>query len=56
MKMEKSWALVVHTVIIATQEAEIRRIVVQNQLGQVVGETDPVSKKNHPHHKKGLVK
>jgi hypothetical protein len=38
-------------VILATQEAEIRRIVVQSQLGQIVPET--LSQKTH--HKKGLV-
>jgi hypothetical protein len=30
---------VAHTVILATQEAKIRRIVVQNPLGQIVLET-----------------
>jgi hypothetical protein len=39
-------------VILATQEAQIRRIVVQSQPQQIVRET-LVSKKNH--HKKGLV-
>jgi hypothetical protein len=38
-------------VILATEEAEIRRIVVQSQPGQIVQET--LSEKTH--HKKGLV-
>jgi hypothetical protein len=37
--------------ILATQEAEIRRIAVQNQPGQIVRKT--LSEKDH--HKKGLV-
>jgi hypothetical protein len=40
-------------VILVTQEAEIRRIVVRSQLGQIVRETLPQKKKLH---KKGLVK
>jgi hypothetical protein len=40
------------SVILATQEAEIRRITVQSQPGQIVPQ-DPVSKKTH--HNKGLV-
>jgi hypothetical protein len=39
-------------VILATQEAEIRRITVQRQPGEIVHET-LISKKNH--HKEGLV-
>jgi hypothetical protein len=39
-------------IILATQEAEIRRITVQNQSGQIVLET-PISK--NPSHNKGLV-
>jgi hypothetical protein len=38
-------------VILATQEAEIRRITVQSQPGQIVR-----SYLEKPHHKKGLVK
>jgi hypothetical protein len=34
-----SWALVLTSVIPATQEAEIRRIMVQSQPGQIVHET-----------------
>jgi hypothetical protein len=44
--------LLLTLVILATQEAEIRRIVVQNQLGQTVHET--LSQKN-PSQKIGLV-
>jgi hypothetical protein len=40
-------------VILATQEAEIRRIAVQSQPGQIVPET--LSQKTHHTHKKGLV-
>jgi hypothetical protein len=39
-------------VILATQEAEIRRITVPRQPGQIVPQ-DPILKKTH--HKKGLV-
>jgi hypothetical protein len=39
------------TIILAIQEAEIRRIVIQSQPRQIVHEN--LSKKNH--HKKGLV-
>jgi hypothetical protein len=39
--------------ILATQEAEIRRIMVQSQPRQIVLET--LSQKNPTHHKKGLV-
>jgi hypothetical protein len=39
-------------VTLATQEAEIRRISVQDQPGQIVHET---YLKKKPHHKKGLV-
>jgi hypothetical protein len=38
-------------VILATEEAEIRRLVVQSQTGEIVLET--LSRKKH--HKKGLV-
>jgi hypothetical protein len=37
--------------ILATQEAEIRRIVVQSQPGKIVCKTDAILKKIH--HKKG---
>jgi hypothetical protein len=40
-------------VILATQEAEIRRIMVQSQPRQIVQES--VSQKKKIHHKKGLV-
>jgi hypothetical protein len=40
-------------VILATQEAEIRRIVVRGQLGQIFFEMRPYLKKIH--HKKRLV-
>jgi hypothetical protein len=40
-------------IILATQEAEIRRIAVESQLGQIFLR-DLISKKTH--HKKGLVK
>jgi hypothetical protein len=43
---------VVTSIILATQEAEIRRIVVQSQPWQIVLET--LSQKE-THHKKGLV-
>jgi hypothetical protein len=39
-------------IILATQEAEIRRIMVQSQPGQIVPQV-PIWKKTH--HKKGLV-
>jgi hypothetical protein len=42
--------LVVHAVILATQKAEIRRLMIQCQPGIIVHET--LSQKNH--HKKGL--
>jgi hypothetical protein len=42
-----------HAVILATQEAEIRRIGVQSQPGQIVCET--LSQKKKSLHKKGLV-
>jgi hypothetical protein len=32
----KNWAPVAYTVILATQEAEIRRITVQSQPGQII--------------------
>jgi hypothetical protein len=43
-------------VILATQEAEIRRILVQSQSRQIVPQ-DPIweKTKNKKHHKKGLV-
>jgi hypothetical protein len=43
---------VAHTLILATQEAEIGRIMVQNQPGQIVQETLSRRKKKN-HHKKG---
>jgi hypothetical protein len=39
-------------VILATQEAEIRRIEVRSQLGQIVCETLSQKKKKKTHHKK----
>jgi hypothetical protein len=50
MNMTGSWWLT--SVILATQEAEIRRIAVRNQPGQIVLR-DHILKKSH--HKKGLV-
>jgi hypothetical protein len=47
-----SWALVAHAIILATQEAGIRRITVQSQSGQIVYET--LSRKK-PITKNGLV-
>jgi hypothetical protein len=41
-------------VILATQEAEIRRTMVQSQLGQIVSQTLSQKKKKNPS-KKGLV-
>jgi hypothetical protein len=38
--------LVAHALILATQEAKIRRIMVQSQLGQIIQETLS-QKKNH---------
>jgi hypothetical protein len=46
-----AWHLWLTPVILATQEAEIRRITVQSQAGQIVHETLP---RKSPH-KKGLV-
>jgi hypothetical protein len=40
-KAGRGWAPVAHTVILATKEAEIRRIAVQSQLRQSVHETLP---------------
>jgi hypothetical protein len=50
VKEQKSWALVLMSVIPATWEAEIRRIAVQSQLGKIVRET--LSQKQ-PSQKKG---
>jgi hypothetical protein len=52
LKKKESQVPVVTPVILATQEAEIRRMEVQNHPRQIVGET--LSRKNH-HNKKGLV-
>jgi hypothetical protein len=46
-----SWELVVTPIILATQEAEVRRIAVQSQPGQIQ-KTLYLKKKNH---QKGLV-
>jgi hypothetical protein len=43
-------------IILASQEAEIRRIVVQDQPGQIVHETlSQKKKKKKTHHRKGLM-
>jgi hypothetical protein len=46
------WALWLTPVILATQKAEIRRIAVQSQPGQIIL-CDPILKKTY--HQKGLV-
>jgi hypothetical protein len=42
-------------VILATQEAEIKRIMVQSQPGHILRETLSQKKKKKTHHRKGLV-
>jgi hypothetical protein len=39
IKIENCWVLVAHPVILATQEAESRRIEVRSQPGEIVWET-----------------
>jgi hypothetical protein len=52
----KSWAPVAHTCNLATEEAEIRRIVVQSQPRQIVSSMRPyLEKKNFHKKREGLM-
>jgi hypothetical protein len=46
IKAPHSWALVLMSVILATQEAEIRRMTVRSQPRQISSQ-EPISKRNH---------